>query len=285
MKQRPAMQLTTPEGVELSFPLASLKSRAVAFGIDMSISMGASVAVIILGSIVGLAGPYTGGWSVILLGLFLLRHGYFAWFETTWNGSTPGKRLLKIRVVPRDGGVLDLESVLARNILRDIELLLPVVALAAPETIVGSSPVWLTLIALGWIVLFTALPLLTRERLRAGDLVAGTLVVHVPTALLLPDEADAANTALAFSPKHLSIYGERELETLASVLRRAEQDEIARSDLEVIAITIARKVRYRGREPERRPKEFLRAFYRAQRAELERRLLLGKRKGSKLDAT
>ncbi|MFW5740295.1 MAG: hypothetical protein ACOC1F_08010, partial [Myxococcota bacterium] len=105
----------------------------------------------------------------------------------------------------------------------------------------------------------------------------------MPNAVLLPDEAGTAHAAISFSPKHLSVYGERELETLATVLRRADRGEMDETDLVVIAETIARKVRFRGSEPRHAPRDFLRTFYRAQRAELERRLVMGKRKTDKLD--
>jgi len=277
-----AITLTTPEGVELDVPLATVRSRAIAFVIDLFI-------ILVIGLLLSLIGAVTSGsedsgaWAVILLGLFFVRHGYFAWFEARWNGTTPGKRAMGIRVMPRDGGTLELGAVLARNILRDIELLLPLVAVFAPEVVLGASPAWLAIPSLAWIAVFAAMPLLTRERLRAGDLVAGTVVVRLPVAALLPDEAAITEAKISFSAKHLSVYGERELETLAEVLRAAEQDTIGASDLRVIAETIATKVGYTGMSPERRPRVFLRAFYRAQRAELERRLVRGKRKADKLD--
>lgn len=283
MKPETNIELVTPEGVVLELPLAPRLARLTAFGIDMAFSLLAGAVIIVAGIIIGVSGSDTGGWSVILLGLFLLRHGYFVWFEVRWNGLTPGKRMLKLRVVPADGGVLTLESVLARNIMRDVELLLPAVALLAPETITGPLPFWANLVALAWIGVFSALPLLTAERLRAGDLVGGTVVVQVPTARLLADEASSAIEGIRFTSKHLSVYGERELETLALVLRRADRGEIDREDLGLIAETIARKVGFKGSHASRDPGSFLRSFYRAQRTELEQRLVMGKRKTDKLD--
>jgi len=128
------------------------------------------------------------------------------------------------------------------------------------------------------------LPVLTAERTRAGDLVAGTVVVRVPKAELLADEA--ATTAPAppeFTRAHLSVYGERELETLAAILRQVDDGRTTAADLRVIAQTIARKVGWDGPEPAGQPERFLRAFYRRQRARLEERLLFGERKASKED--
>jgi len=176
------------------------------------------------------------------------------------------------------------DAVFARNLMRDVELFLPIVLLVAPERLVGPSPAWLWLPALAWVAVLSLLPVLTAERTRAGDLVAGTVVVRVPKAELLADEA--ATTAPAppeFTRTHLSVYGERELETLAAILRQVDDGRTTAADLRVIAQTIARKVGWDGPEPSGQPERFLRAFYRRQRARLEERLLFGERKASKED--
>ena len=89
--------------------------------------------------------------------------------------------------------------------------------------------------------------------------------------------------ALVFEKAQLAVYGEHELETLANLLRDADMGRADVFDLRVVAGTIARKIRYFGNEPAINPERFLRAFYRAQRAALEKGLLLGKRKASKHD--
>ena len=62
--------------------------------------------------------------------LFLARYGYFLWFELGPRAATPGKRLLGIRVAARPvdgvaGGRLTAEMVIARNLVRDVEVFLP----------------------------------------------------------------------------------------------------------------------------------------------------------------
>ena len=55
----------------------------------------------------------------------------------------------------------------------------------------------------------------------------------------------------------------------------------ADEDLEVVAATIARKIGYSERAARSTALHFLRQFYREQRAALEKRMLLRKRKASK----
>jgi uncharacterized RDD family membrane protein YckC len=226
-----------------------------------------------------------GAIALLILFLFLIRQFYFMGFELAWQGATPGKRALSLRVLSRDGGRLTIEAIVARNVLRDLEIFVPLGVLAGPESVVGESPWWLWILAIGWVGLVMMLPVITRERTRAGDLVGGTVVVRVPKATLLEDEAaDPRAGALTFSREQLSVYGEHELETLATILRDLERTTTSEHDLRTISRTIAKKVGFVGPEPDRTPALFLREFYREQRAELERRLVLGKRKASKLDA-
>jgi len=279
---RRPLSLVTPEGVPLELELATLSERFMAFFLDLALLTFGLVVLGVVAVLLGLALPDL--WAVSLLGLFAIRHGYFLFFELRWRGTTPGKRALRLHVLSRDGGGLGVDAVFARNLLRDVELFLPLAALALPERLVGPSPAWLWLPAVGWVAVVSLLPVVSRERTRAGDLVAGTVVVRVPRAALLADEAArTAPAPLEFTPAQLSVYGERELEALAGVLRRADEGQATVQDLHVIAATIARKVGFEGEEPNLDPASFLRTFYRAQRARLEERLLFGKRKASKLD--
>src|SRR6202012_2002495 len=59
----------------------------------------------------------------VVLFYFLLYWGYFSLFEAFWNGQTPGKRLLKIRVIKETGRQSTLFEALARNLLRVIDMM------------------------------------------------------------------------------------------------------------------------------------------------------------------
>ncbi|MEO0322546.1 MAG: RDD family protein [Myxococcota bacterium] len=279
------LEIVGPEGVPLRFPAASLAERAAAFFFDLFvIGCGMGLLLLLLVAAAGIGA----GFPLFLIGFFVLRHFYFALFELLWRGATPGKRLLRLRVISRDGLGLTPEAVFARNLVRDVELFVPLVVLSAPEQVLGPAPAWLRALMGLWALMMAVMPLLTREGTRVGDLVGGTRVVRVPSASLVADAADRSSlappmAASAFTGAQLAHYGERELETLADLLRRFEEGRAERSDLHLVATTIARKIGYPGDGPATDPPRFLRSFYRHQRAALERQLLFGKRKESKLE--
>jgi uncharacterized RDD family membrane protein YckC len=286
--EQPALEIVAPEGFPVHFAIAGPAERLFAFGIDIALVLLAMLGFVIVFVIAGISLGFDEVWALLLLAMFVLRHGYFALFELAWQGATPGKRALALRVVSRDGGGLTADAVIARNLLRDVELFLPLTVLAAPEALVGPSPAWLWLPALAWVLVLAGLPFATKQRTRAGDLVAGTVVVRVPRLDTLEGEAAPISARgkqqpIEFTREQLAIYGEHELETLANILREADRGRADVLDLRIVARTIAQKIGWSGQEPAVDPLRFLRGFYRAQRASLEKRLLIGKRKASKYD--
>ncbi len=170
-----------------------------------------------------------------------------------------------LRVIARDGGPLTAEAVFARNLMRDLEFYLPVLALLAPQAMLPSAPGWGQLLAAVWLLVFALMPLFNHDRLRCGDLVAGTLVVRAPAAVLLSDlaaarpEAARLQTAahrpsepppppreeLTFTREQLDIYGIHELQVLEDLLSRQDQGTLdARSSR-----TSARRSRPRSAGP------------------------------------
>jgi hypothetical protein len=127
-----------------------------------------------------------------------------------------------------------------------------------------------------------ALPLFNRMRARAGDLLAGTVVVRVPRPKLVVDEAALGKHRAnqhAIRLEHLGVYGATELERLAELLREIDPIGAPEANLYArVAATIAIRVGYPFEQATRDPEGFLRAFYGAQRAFLERQLLFGRRK-------
>ena len=287
------LEIVGPEGVPLRFEAATVAERAVAYGLDLMLVALTCVVLyiggIVVTAVVGMGEPL----ALVIALAWLVWKFYYIGFEIWWQGATPGKRLLGLKVISADGAGLTLEGIVARNLMRDLEVFLPLMALFAPQQLYGDAPWWLALPTGGWIVAMTALPFLTRERTRAGDLVGGTRVVRLPKAALVRDEAvrhsqppDAPVGAdvWTFSPQQLAIYGEHELETLAALLRETQTGKARPEDLQVVARTIAGKIGFQGSAPLEDPRRFLRTFYEQQRAHLERQLLYGKRKASKLDS-
>nr|WP_302054058.1 RDD family protein [Sphingomonas tagetis] len=271
--------MVTPEGVVLHLRLASAGSRAAAFSIDAAIMLAALIAVTVLAVFI-LGGFRTFGPAAIiwLLGLFLLRNFYFTLFESGARAATPGKRALKLRVVARDGGRLTGGAVLARNLMREIEVFLPLIFVVSARA-EGFSNRWLALFGFVWTGIFLFMPLFNRDRLRAGDMLAGTWVVENERPKIAPDLIARPNPRAehySFTPAELAVYGQFEVQRLEEVLRRDDRDAIV-----TVAGVIRRKL---GRVDEGDDRAFLDAYYAAARLHLERRLLFGQRKRDKFDA-
>lgn len=166
------VRVRTPEAIELEYDVAGLGTRTMACLIDTSlqalavyviylilVAMGVLTKELNLASTFGLSTLWFTALAVLVF--YAISAGYFIIFEWLWHGQTPGKRLLKIRVMKDDGNPIGFLESMIRNALRMID--------ALPGNY-----------ALGATVL-----LLSPEDKRIGDHVAGTMVVEdtKPTAL------------------------------------------------------------------------------------------------------
>jgi uncharacterized RDD family membrane protein YckC len=276
--------MITPEGLDLRLTLASGGERATAFLLDLLIIAAALVALTVA-ALVGLLGARRDAGEAItmiwLLGAFLLRNGYFVLFELGPRAATPGKRAMRIRVAARDGGRLTAEAIFTRNAMREIEIFLPLTLLSM-SAFAGDPADGVTgLLGVVWSGLFLVFPLFNRDRLRVGDLVAGTWVVRAPRERLRADlagDAAAEPGRFAFTAEQTGAYGVKELEILEGVLRDREASVVA-----MVAGRIRGKIAFDQPAGET-DEAFLLAFYAALRARLEHRLLLGHRRRDKFDA-
>ncbi len=281
--------LPTPEGVTLRLRLGSGGARAGAFMIDgiimILILVGVSmlIGLALWGEVIADGGKGASVYAIIwLLGAFVLRNFYFVLHETGRRAATPGKRLLKLRVVARDGGRLTGSAVMARNLMREIEVFLPIgfFGFASAEGMVSA---WTGALALGWVLIFAFMPLFNRDRMRAGDLIGGTWVVEREVRALGQDmlvqtsHENQMRRVAPFTAAELDAYGAFELHRLEDILRRND-----RTDLFSVAAAIRRKI---GRADEGADLAFLEAYYAALRGHLERKLLFGTRKRDKFDVT
>ena len=289
--------LVTPEGIALPVVLASRGTRFGALMIDL-VLIGVAIMVVSVVMLLAAAGlnTATGGKIdnpdpqlktalefVIILwiaAMFLFRYGYFLFFELGPRGATPGKRMTGIRIAARDGGRLSAEMVLARNLLRDIELFMPIALLFGAEELNGFT--WLA--AMGWFLIFALFPFFNKDRLRAGDLIAGSWVVEAPkrrleavmstTASAHRGTSTATGAAYRFGEAELAIYGEYELQTLERVLRENRSEALVS-----VHEAICRKIGWNPGAGDERA--FLEAYYTQLRARLETGMRMGKRKADK----
>jgi uncharacterized RDD family membrane protein YckC len=273
--------LVTPEGVDLQIELADVGARIGAFAIDLIvISLALFAAAFALGSM----SLYSEDLAIIIFVLiaFLLRSFYFTLFELGRRAATPGKMALKIRVAARGKARLSAASVFARNALREIGFFLPLGFIFG----IGAGGVdgWMSLLASIWAGIFLLFPLFNKDRLRVGDLVAGTWVVRAPRPMLAADlvttdkpENEAIFAKFAFTPAQIDTYGIKELHVLEDVLR-AHDSEVLRD----VASRIRTKIGWVWEDGES-DVAFLRAYYAALRGRLESKMLMGVRRKDKFD--
>jgi uncharacterized RDD family membrane protein YckC len=279
-----ARPFVTPEGVDLELKVAAYTDRMSAFILDALILLGlltgfSLLAVLAAWGFHDVRIASEGAEIVWLLGAFLLRNFYFIGFELGPRAATPGKRALGLRVIARDGGRLTADAVFARNAMRELEIFLPATFFFAQGQGVDAG-----LIGLGavWSGVFVVFPLFNRDRLRLGDLAAGTLVIKAPQLRLRPElvpEGASAVLGAAFTEAQVDAYGIKELHVLEQVLRTGDRRTMAD-----VARRIRRKIDWQGRT-DVSDRSFLAAYYGALRGRLEHRALFGHRRKDKFDVS
>ena len=186
------VDVETPELVVLTYSIAGIGSRVVAALVDLLICFAAMALLAVATVVLALPMRFASGtlgrsgtWLIafLVLAQFALLWGYYVLFEGLRDGQTPGKRLLRLRVV-RDGGYSVTFGVSAlRNLVRILDL----------------QPGFLYLVGLGSM-------LTTKRSRRLGDLVAGTIVVREevrelprvsPTRSRVAESAPALQTQLS----------------------------------------------------------------------------------------
>ena len=278
VQSRTRREIATPDGVAFTVAVADLGSRLAAAMIDVFIILFVSTSLVILFLLLIGVNLFTGdgvtfvfrygglAFALISFVNFLIRLLYFPALEYARRGQTIGKSVLGLRVIDRRGGPLTLEAVIARNVLREIEFWLPVMVLLMGGGIgrdVGTN-LW-AMLFLGCVAI---LPFTNKERMRGGDMLAGTWVIAEPRIVLLPELSRQTG---GFSRLELGHYGVKELEVLAGVLRenRPHAEELRRN--------VADRIRKRiGVDADTTidDKQFLENFYSALREHLERQKIV-----------
>jgi uncharacterized RDD family membrane protein YckC len=201
-------EVLTTEKVPFSYRVAGLGSRFLAWLIDLVALVGLDFVGIIVGSILIIGRPGL-GMALIIIWQFVLMWGYFLFFEWLWNGQTPGKYLLGIRVIQWRGTAITFFHSAVRNLLR----------------IADSLPVPLPL---GPGLLGFVVAACNREQRRLGDLYADTIVVHVERRvrplLALPDaRSEADRQRLALLRQRLGQLDREQKQTLLDLCLRRDQ--------------------------------------------------------------
>lgn len=153
------------EGVEIILRIAGPFPRALALILDYLIISGVLIVLSILLSVIVNADNYRVLLGGMLICLFLLGWGYFAFFEGGKRGATPGKRAMGLRVVDSSGNGASRGQAFVRNVLRFFDML-PGVPSGAMGIMIGGYGAGLLSC------------LLSKKFQRMGDLVANTVVIY-----------------------------------------------------------------------------------------------------------
>lgn len=211
------LSIDTPEQVSLRLPVAGLGSRFLALFADTMIQF-VAYAMFILVIVLLASGTHTQPasasgraevWTaaVLIILHFLLYWGYFALFEGLWHGQTPGKRIFKLRVIKDSGRQITMFESAARNLLRIVDVL-PAFYLVAIVSV-----------------------LVSREKKRLGDMVAGTLVVHQEdTGTTAETDGTRTFTAGFYEPPAPQVSSAPEPTFPATAIARLSADDLVLLD-------------------------------------------------------
>ncbi|MBI3244660.1 MAG: RDD family protein [Chloroflexi bacterium] len=165
------LSIETPENVAFGYKVAGIGSRFLAALVDTLIIF--VLQIIVLLALILFARLFfvdrldtespVVAWLIAIFGLisFAFLWGYYILFEMLWNGQSPGKRWVGLRVIRTDGTPLTLTESIIRNLVRLVDFL----------------PAYY---GVGVVTMF-----INEQSRRLGDLAAGTLVVHDRAAITL----------------------------------------------------------------------------------------------------
>lgn len=149
------LHITGLTGVELTLPIAGPGSRSYAFVIDWHIRVLLSLAWVAVDWLLSVTTKFPAARSPSLMiwpavAIYLLYHPLL---ELLMHGRTPGKRMAGVRLVTRRGGQPSAGAIVIRNVFRLLD--------SAPAFyIIGLSTC-----------------MISKDRVRVGDLAAGTVLV------------------------------------------------------------------------------------------------------------
>lgn len=200
-----SLEVATPERVALQLPIAGIGFRSLAYLADVLLlivvwmvayflfTLAVSDTLALFQSLSGL------GQTLVVVGMFATQWLYWSLFEIFWNGQTPGKRLMRIRVARVDGSPAGALESFVRNLCRAVDFL----------------PFFY---ATGVVTM-----LLNAQHRRLGDLIAGTVLLRDEQIDLDKYAAKPATHAPVPSASGGAPLSTADTELVLSFLQRAPQ--------------------------------------------------------------
>jgi uncharacterized RDD family membrane protein YckC len=213
--------IRTPENIELTYSLAGAGSRFLAILLDTLFKSGALMIIWGTLNIIGISldlNIFTEKLAcvkssltltILLLGALggFIIIGYYIFFETLWNGQTPGKRIAGLKVMKDNGTAISIIDATVRNFLRIIDFV-PSFYLLGAISILHS-----------------------KRNQRIGDMAAGTIVVKIPMEEI-PVVMPEIEVESPLHPPDIGVLEEKEYSLARNfIIRRNELSSAVRKKL------------------------------------------------------
>lgn len=220
-------QIETAQNISITQNVAGVGERILAYLIDgLIMAAYVFIAVLLLSGFDGASGAEWVLISVILLPLLL----YFLLWESMWNGRTPGKAVVDLRVVKLDGSKPAFSNYLVRWLLRIVDI-----------TITSGSVAVVTI-------------LLNGRGQRLGDLAAGTTVISEKVRVGL-DRTLLVNVPENYTPQYpqVTMLTDKDVQEIKNIYR----DSLKTSNYRVISTLSGKVSELLQVTPEEKPVQFL----------------------------
>ena len=194
-------QIETAQNISIQQQVAGIGDRILAYIIDVVLLIGYWIVSLFLVSAFGLESNSGGSINIYFMIIGIPSFLYFLLFEGFWDGRTPGKSAIGLRVVKTDGSKPGFGSYFVRWIMRIIDITM----------------------TSGGVAVFTIL--LNGKGQRLGDIAAGTTVinerkrVNLGQTLLeeIPDD---------YVPKYpqVTVFSDADVQKIKTVYSKAKKD-------------------------------------------------------------
>ncbi|HET8887145.1 MAG TPA: RDD family protein [Salinimicrobium sp.] len=220
-------QIETAQNVSISQKTAGIGERILAFLIDAAILISYEIIVSIMMGFLNLENINRWIYASIM-GLPLLL--YFLLWETFWDGRTPGKAVLKLRVVKLDGSRPTFSVYLIRWLLRFIDITITMGGVAVVS------------------ILFSG------KGQRVGDIAAGTTVIS-ETSRIGFNHTILVDIPENHIPKYpqVTVFKDEEIQTIKNLYNSSK----SKSNYNVIISLSKRVADVMEVVPEEKPIDFL----------------------------
>lgn len=192
-------QIETAQNISLEQNVAGIGERILAFLIDLAIIV---VYIIFAGLMLAGLGGDSGSEFMYYLVLGLPPFLYHLLWETFWNGQTPGKALLQIRVVRKDGTRPSFSNFLIRWLLVFIDI-----------TLTGGGVAVVCI-------------LLNGKGQRLGDIAAGTTVISERKTVSI-QETLSVDLPENYKPSYpqVTVLSDRDIQQVKNLYDSARRNE------------------------------------------------------------